>query len=344
MKIKIYNDRPDYIGGSKYYLRFKKIMLQHEIEVKIHTLPPALIFIGKIDIFIWRWTRISLLSYFRLLFILTSEQRVIYGSNFFVSKALRKKLNLRVICWFPDFQVHDLPEYFNARQIKRRVNFEKMTFQNCDMIVVQNANDQRRMKNLVQNMPVSTLSFYEPRSNNKLLDGEMRMYERKMNPFILVIAQGWAHKRIDKVLKAYEKSAKQIGLVIIGRLIDQRDKEYTRSLQAQLIKTDAEILGFVTEDEKVKLLKNCTAVLNFSIYEGWNSSIEEALTFEVPLILSDTYFHSDQVPDAMFIKDESELEDIFSGNTKIRDSIDYAANHLRRLATVKEFIHVLRSL
>ena len=344
MKIIIFNDRPDYIGGSAYFVRFKEIMSAHNIVVDIHNLSTNLVFLAKIDMIIWKTVGISFLSFLRLFIIMKTNSNIIYGSNIFLPKFIRERLCIQAIGWFPDFQIHDLPHYFSKRQKIRRLSYEKKMFKTCDQIVVQNTADQDRLQKVISTTPILLFSFYETRKMRENSTEFNSLEFTAQEDFILVAAQGWAHKRIDKVIEAYTKSSKKIKLVIIGKLYDQRDLEYTKRLNQLMISTDVSFLGFVSEDKKFELFQKSIAVLNFSEYEGWNSSVEEALAYEKPLILSDTQFHRDQVSDAQFVDKVDELTLIFSGLINIENKIDYHGQKRRRLKTVKNFIRALETL
>ena len=236
-------------------------------------------------------------------------------------------------------------EYFTKIQIKRRLIFEKKMFNYCDMIVVQNEPDKWRLSKIINDKPISVFSFYETHPSKKQSTAKIETnYEKEKNDFILVAAQGWAHKRIDQVIEAYDASTYKLRLVIIGKLYDQRDSIYTKRLENLIASTETVFMGYVSENKKNELFRECKAVMNFSKYEGWNSSVEEALFHKKPLILSDMDFHRDQVCDAMFIKDKVELTNIFSGVTEVKSSIDYDAELRRRKTTVKNFIKELQNI
>jgi len=157
----------------------------------------------------------------------------------------------------------------------------------------------------------------------------------------LVAAQGWRHKRIDQVIKCYEASLKKYDLVLIGSTDDPRDKKYSEELNRLIESSSATYLGFVDEQKKERLFSNCRAVLNFSLYEGWNSSIEEAISYAKPTILSDIPVHREQVPEATFVSNNKTLRDVFSGIVKIKDLQNTDEIIQRRADTVDNFVREL---
>lgn len=344
MKILIFNDRPDYMGGTAYYQRFKRLLLLHGVDVEIKQINNKFIFLGRIDVFIWKTFGISLLSFFRLSKILNSDVKFVYGSNYFLPKVIREKLGIKCLCWFPDFQVHDFPHYFTNSQIKRRLKYEKKAVQSCDAITVQNNADKIRLQKLIADKPILIFSFYEQYNFTNGNAINIKNGKPDYHQFILVAAQAWMHKRIDKIVQAHNNSSKKIGLVIIGKLYDQRNPDYAKLLKKLLSKTDAAFLGYVSESRKLELLSSCTAVLNYSLYEGWNSSVEEAIAHKKPIVLSDTDFHRDQVPGAMFINSDEDLIKIFSGDLEVESNVDYEKELTRRKFSVKKFIQEINEL
>ena len=54
-------------------------------------------------------------------------------------------------------------------------------------------------------------------------------------------------------------------------------------------------LGMIPLSHVYALLRVCAALINPSRFEGWNTSVEEAKSFGVPMILSDPDVHREQV-------------------------------------------------
>jgi len=337
MKIIIFNDRPDYVGGTMYYARLSAILGMQNISIETITATRITSTIAKLDMLLLKYFQISPLSYIRLLMIKKRCADVVFGSNIFLPFKVRKFFNIKVIAWFPDFQMHDLPEMFTDKQLARRTLFEKRLIFFSDKIVVQNDADLKRMLAKVPGKDVQVLKFFHPKSLKK----SNQDITTNQNDYILVAAQGWRHKRIDQVIKCYEASLKKYDLVLIGSTDDPRDKKYSEELNRLIESSSATYLGFVDEQKKERLFSNCRAVLNFSLYEGWNSSIEEAISYAKPTILSDIPVHREQVPEATFVSNNKTLRDVFSGIVKIKDLQNPDEITQRRADTVDNFVREL---
>ncbi|WP_340300692.1 glycosyltransferase [Roseobacter sp. HKCCD5988] len=332
------------MGGSIYYQRFKRIMALNSVEVQIKTIHPRYVVAARLDLLIWKTIGISFLSIFRLITVSKHNSRLVYGSNFFPPQFIKRLLGIKSISWFPDFQVHDFPEFFSRSQVKRRVRFENKLIDYSDLIVVQNNFDKIRLHKIAPRKRVCVLSFFEDHISHPKSDSIKDIKAHCKKEYILVAAQSWAHKRVDEVVQAYDQSDQKIGLIVIGKLFDPRNTAYTKRLKQLMSDSSANFLGYVSNSEKFELFARCKALLNYSLYEGWNSSVEEALAFNKPIILSDTSFHRDQVSNAMFVNSKQELSDIFSKKMPIECNVDFSHELMRRKIIVKDFVKELKAL
>jgi len=143
--------------------------------------------------------------------------------------------------------------------------------------------------------------------------------------FIYWPSQLWKHKNHFRVLNAIKQSRISAPhIVVSGPEFDYRWPEYP-SLIRNLMAVCGNIhaLGDVRESERTWLLKNCRAVFQPSLYEGWSTTIEEAILFGKPVIVSSIPPNLEQTQDysrTVFVDPESELS-IVSGLTSGLDRI-----------------------
>src|SRR4029077_2968939 len=67
-----------------------------------------------------------------------------------------------------------------------------------------------------------------------------------------------------------------------------------REVAARGLKANFRYLGMIPLDHVYALLRTAVAVINPSRFEGWSTTVEEAKSFGVPLILSDIDVHREQ--------------------------------------------------
>jgi glycosyltransferase involved in cell wall biosynthesis len=67
-----------------------------------------------------------------------------------------------------------------------------------------------------------------------------------------------------------------------------------RQVEARGLGTNFRYLGVIPLDHVYALLRASMALINSSRFEGWSTTVEEAKSFGVPMILSDLDVHREQ--------------------------------------------------
>jgi len=107
------------------------------------------------------------------------------------------------------------------------------------------------------------------------------------NPFFLYIGRLVFYKNLHILINAFEKVVeenKDAKLIIVGRGPLKRlltEYIYKRNLTSKIILT-----GQVSQWNKLKLLSQCLAIVNLSIFEGFSIVLLESWYFEKPVIAS----------------------------------------------------------
>ena len=114
-------------------------------------------------------------------------------------------------------------------------------------------------------------------------------------PVLLVVSRLQRYKRVDVAVEAAKLISEQIPeaqLVIVG------DGPARSKLEAQASDLGARIqfMGLLPQEEKVRLLRTASLVLNPSYKEGWGMVGIEAMACGTPVIASDVVGHRDSVP------------------------------------------------
>jgi len=121
------------------------------------------------------------------------------------------------------------------------------------------------------------------------------------------VNQFWAHKNHVLVIEAMGRLLADgfcPQVVMIGQPFDYRDP--SGKTMSHLFGRIAELglegrlklLGYVSSDVKDALLRSCKVLIQPSLCEGWNVSIEDAKALGRPVIASDLAVHREQMPDA----------------------------------------------
>ena len=106
---------------------------------------------------------------------------------------------------------------------------------------------------------------------------------------------------MEKVIQAFaeiKKSLKTARLSIVGKIEDKKYFNGLSSLVKKLSLTSAvDFSGFVSEREKISLLKRCHLLLHTSVSEGWGLVVSEAAACGTPAVVYNVPGLSESVED-----------------------------------------------
>jgi glycosyltransferase involved in cell wall biosynthesis len=119
--------------------------------------------------------------------------------------------------------------------------------------------------------------------------------------FFYLPNQFWRHKNHKVVLDALS-ILKDRGIDIViaasGAKDDPREPDYFDSVMRQVaernLSRNFRYLGMIPSSHVFALLRVSVALINPSRFEGWSTTVEEAKSFGVPMILSDLDVHREQ--------------------------------------------------
>lgn len=139
--------------------------------------------------------------------------------------------------------------------------------------------------------------------------------------------QFWRHKNHSVVIDALALLAKRGDDVVVaasGSNSDAREPGYFDSIMHRVASCGLEknfrYIGMIPLPHVYALLRGATALINPSRFEGWSTTIEEAKSFGVPMILSDLDVHREQTGGSAlyFATDDPEaLADQLSAAAKV---------------------------
>lgn len=146
----------------------------------------------------------------------------------------------------------------------------------------------------------------------------------KDNPYFIHISEiNWARKNILRLFEAYKK-ARSLGikqsLIVVGKnepLVYQIAKEIPGII----------MLGYVSEEDLVKLIQGSDGLLNPSLHEGFGLPILESMACKIPILTSNTFSPPEVVGNGGLLVDPYNVDDIcknileLSTNEKLRDSL-----------------------
>lgn len=270
-------------------------------------------------------------------------------------------LEEKCINWIPDFQHIHLPNMFTTRDIQSREKVYKYIAKNHHKLILSSNDALNDYKNkypeYCENVYVCHFlsdieKYFEVLSGNKYKN----ILEKYNLPsdYVIISNQFWKHKNHITVFKAINeivRKNKDIVLVCTGNTEDYRNKEHFGELKNYIEKNKLDknirILGLIPREDQLILMANSNVVIQPSLFEGWNTSVEESKLLNKPLILSDINTHIEQLNDNCVIFDKFNYKQLAQiiineyekGNKKV--SIDYKKINEKKKQYANEMFQVL---
>ncbi|PAY04494.1 MULTISPECIES: glycosyltransferase family 4 protein [Bradyrhizobium] len=262
------------------------------------------------------------------------------------------RLPIPAVAWIPDLQHRSLPQLFpRTARWRREIGFR-----------VQIASGRTIM--LSSESALRDFRAYYPHARNQV--SVVRFATQPPAAFLNtdpseVIAaynlparyfylpnQFYRHKNHQLVVDALtilKRRGVDVVVCASGSTEDRREPGYfdlvNSEIQKRGLDTHFRHLGVIPLPHVYALLRACTALLNPSRFEGWSTTVEEAKSFGVPLILSDIDVHREQTAGAaryFGVDDPAALADHLtqlaklSGEPVIRNVVPHQDDDVRAFA------------
>jgi glycosyltransferase involved in cell wall biosynthesis len=205
--------------------------------------------------------------------------------------------------WIPDFQHRYLPELFPPEEIHRRETRITQLVKEARRVVLssRNAADDFRVFFPEHAGKAKVLSFTTPPFD--LHDVDMDELGDLPERFFLVCNQFWKHKNhlvVFDALRLLRARGLTPTVLCTGEMDDYRDRAYAGKLRAALVQDgvneQVRLLGLIPRRQQIALMRRAVAIIQPSLFEGWSSVVEDALSLGRPCLLSDLAVHREQQP------------------------------------------------
>jgi len=256
------------------------------------------------------------------------------------------RFNIPTIAWIPDLQHRMLRHYFGFFAFwKREIGFRMQVYAKRHIMLSSNdaAKDFQRFYKLSDER-LHVVNFSVPVRPVKFdVEALLAKYNLPRHFFYLP-NQFWQHKNHECVIKALgiaKREGKDIVVAVSGNHEDSRDPDYFPKLlsliAAESVEENFRLLGMIPYDDVQALMLSAAALINPSRFEGWSTTVEEAKSLGVEMLLSDINVHREQAEqNALFFAQDkpSQLAKKMSGLPSI--SIDERIGNLKGAAERSE--------
>lgn len=258
----------------------------------------------------------------------------------------------KLVFWRPDFQEKYLPEFFTEKSIKNR-DLEIRTMASRGVPIVfssyDSENDYRKFYPEYSNKTF-VVHFAVDHSDFSSVDiNEIKERYGIKGDYLLCANQFWKHKNHLFLFKAYRKALQQglnLQLVCTGRLSDFRNPDYIEEIKTFISDNDLSsqivLPGLINSNELHSLMKNSYAVVQPSLFEGWNTTVEDCKALNKFIFLSDLPVHREQAKTNVCFFDPHNEHDLCEKLMRVKpieETFDYSYN-LREFG--ENFLKVIR--
>jgi glycosyltransferase involved in cell wall biosynthesis len=224
--------------------------------------------------------------------------------------------------WIPDFQENHYPDFFKKWEIIQRIALQvNVAYSDAKLILssIIARNDFMRLYpqaccNIVIIQFISSLYFQEYDIPDY---GKLQKKYCISDGYFVCSNQFWAHKNhivIVNALLFLKASCSNIKVFFTGKEYDYRDPEYIFKLKemVKILKLENNIifLGFISRIEQIALIKYAKAVIQPSLSEGWNTTIEDAKFLGKEVIASDIDVHREQLNEKGYFFSPNDAESL----------------------------------
>jgi len=247
--------------------------------------------------------------------------------------------------WIPDFQYKYFPQFF-----KKTSNLNKIyadVASKSDKIVLSSKVAEKDFHKFFPNSTAKTFVLnFRTIIQEDCFDCETKVVIKKYNlpdHFFLVSNQFWIHKNHRLVFESLEilKIKYNIlpNVVCTGSLYEFRSPSYIKKLlqyiQESGLQNQIKILGLIPRNDQIQLMRQCLAVIQPSLFEGWSTVVEDARSLGKTLILSEIPVHLEQNPPQTIFFDPNSAEDLADKITMLLPKLSPGPNFQLEIKTKK---------
>lgn len=209
----------------------------------------------------------------------------------------------KCVHWHSDFQDKHLPSLFSRKEIKEREYILRMVTERNIPIWFSSYDAEGDFKRFYPNCTNKTFVVHFAVSHNDFSHINIEEIKKKYgitDEYLLCSNQFWKHKNHLFLFKVYQKALQKglnLQFVCTGKLYDYRNPEYIQEFKSYIASSrnnQIVLTGMIDTDELHCLMKNSYAVIQPSLFEGWNTTIEDRKALNKFIFLSDLPVHREQ--------------------------------------------------
>lgn len=263
--------------------------------------------------------------------------------------------SISTIFWIPDFQEKYFPDFFSEEDLIYRTTIITKIASKKDPIVFSSKTALADYQNFYSDYKNKALHVYKFRVFLPQLDAtnfsDIQIKYNIPDTYFMCPNQFWQHKNHMVVLQAIadlKQKNNDVHVVFTGKEQDYRNPDYFGSLQKFVldnnIQNNIHFLGFIDRIDQLLIMKHAHAIVQPSLFEGWNTSIEDAMALQQFVIASNIPVHREQLEKNFCLfepHNHIELSEKFLQIWKNRPTIEYLDYEQLQNQAAKQLIKML---
>lgn len=215
----------------------------------------------------------------------------------------------KMVAWIPDLQHKFYPQFLDKKRIFLRELRIKIILRNVKHLVVSSHDVEshfRKFYHIRKDLKIHVLQFVSI-INNFSFEGIEDLYTKYSIPkeYFMVSNQFINHKNHFVILEALvllKAKGIKVHFVFTGKMEFKQNQEYIKKIRTFIadngIQDAISFLDVIPRQDQLCLMKHSKAVVQPSLFEGWSTVIEDAISLQVPVIASDLDVNIEQLGDA----------------------------------------------
>lgn len=224
--------------------------------------------------------------------------------------------------WISDFQYHHYPDRMSPTEILVRRGEFAAIIDHAQRIVLSSHCAERDCHDLFPASQGRTdVLQFRVFSDPQWTEADPQEIVRKYHlPDRFALVSNWLlptknHNLILDALAKTPASARQaMHIVCTGDIYDFRNpgfyNQFLNRIHALGLHHNVSVLGVIPKADQIQLLRASTAYLQPSLFEGWNTGVEEARMFGKTMLVSDIPVHREQAPPRSTFFDPNDPSDL----------------------------------
>ena len=212
------------------------------------------------------------------------------------------------VCWYADLQHKHYPQFFSNRKIMERDARIRLILKNTKHLVLSSRSVLNDFKKFFKVKPDVNVHIFHFASVVDRFDfsgwEDLLRQHRLPQKYFLVSNQFHKHKNHKVLLESLallKKEGKKPFLAMSGKLPDDSSAPHVLELKELMEQHDLKdqicFLGVLSRQEQLTLMRYAQAVIQPSLFEGWSTVIEDAISLQTPVIASNLAVNIEQLGD-----------------------------------------------